>query len=409
MTIWLLALLLLASLAGLGFRQGAIRVGFSFFGIIFGALFAPPLGRLLKPLLVSVGLKNPAYSWVVGPLIVFILFSIAFKIAGLAVHQKIDVFYKYKAGDLRLALWERLNRRLGLCLGLLNGTAYLILISFLIYSFSYWTVQMASSDSDPKNADPTTLQILNRMGHDLQATGFYKVATSISKFSPSFYNAADVTGLLYQNSLMEARLARYPGLLGLAERPEFQDLATDTQFTQMRLERKPIMAIIKHPKVEGILNNPETMKTIWSTIEPDLKDLAAFLETGRSAKYDSEKILGRWNFDVNSIMAAIRQKQPNLTSSQMQKIKKPMVAAYMKTMLVAVPNRQAILKSFPRNPTAPGETQTVQGKWEGAEGKYILNFSGNLGEIPASVEGDRLTLTGGASLGGMNLAFTREN
>ena len=409
MTIWLLALLLLASLAGLGFRQGAIRVGFSFFGIVFGALFAPPLGRLLKPLLVSVGLKNPAYSWVVGPLIVFILFSIAFKIAGLAVHQKIDVFYKYKAGDLRLALWERLNRRLGLCLGLLNGTAYLILISFLIYSFSYWTVQMASSDSDPKNADPTTLQILNRMGHDLQATGFYKVATSISKFSPSFYNAADVTGLLYQNSLMEARLARYPGILGLAERPEFQDLATDTQFTQMRLERKPIMAIIKHPKVEGILNNPETMKTIWSTIEPDLKDLAAFLETGRSAKYDSEKILGRWNFDVNSIMAAIRQTKPNLTSSQMQKIKKPMVAAYMKTMLVAVPNRQAILKSFPRNPTAPGETQTVQGKWEGAEGKYILNFSGNLGEIPASVEGDRLTLTGGASLGGMNLAFTREN
>ena len=409
MTIWLLALLLLASLAGLGFRQGAIRVGFSFFGIILGALLAPPLGRLLKPLLVGVGLKNPAYSWVVGPLIVFILFSIAFKIAGLAVHQKIDVFYKYKAGDLRLALWERLNRRLGLCLGLLNGTAYLILISFLIYSFSYWTVQMASSDSDPKNSDPTTLQILNRMGRDLQATGFYKVATSISKFSPSFYNAADVTGLLYQNSLMEARLARYPGLLGLAERPEFQDLANDTQFTQMRLERKPIMAIIKHPKVEGILNNHETMKTIWSTIEPDLKDLAAFLETGRSAKYDSEKILGRWNFDVNSIMAAIRQKQPNLTSSQMQKLKKPMIAAFMKTMLVAVPNRQAILKNFPRNPTAPGEAQTVQGKWEGAEGKYILNFSGNLGEIPASVEGDRLTVTGGASLGGMNLAFTREN
>jgi len=409
MTIWLLALLLLASLAGLGFRQGAIRVGFSFFGIILGALLAPPLGRLLKPLLVGVGLKNPAYSWVVGPLIVFILFSIAFKIAGLAVHQKIDVFYKYKAGDLRLALWERLNRRLGLCLGLLNGTAYLILISFLIYSFSYWTVQMASSDSDPKNSDPTTLQILNRMGRDLQATGFYKVATSISKFSPSFYNAADVAGLLYQNSLMEARLARYPGLLGLAERPEFQDLANDTQFTQMRLERKPIMAIIKHPKVEGILNNHETVKTIWSTIEPDLKDLAAFLETGRSAKYDSEKILGRWNFDVNSIMAAIRQKQPNLTSSQMQKLKKPMVAAFMKTMLVAVPNRQAILKNFPRNPTAPGETQTVQGKWEGAEGKYILNFSGNLGEIPASVEGDRLTVTGGASLGGMNLAFTREN
>ena len=407
MTIWLLALVLLASLAGMGYRQGAIRVGFSFFGIVFGALLAPPLGRLLKPLLVGMGLKNPAYSWVVGPLIIFILFSIAFKIAGLAAHQKIDVFYKYKAGDLRLALWERLNQRLGLCLGFLNGTAYLILISFLIYSFSYWTVQMASTDSDPK-----VLQVLNRMGRDLQSTGFYKVAGSISKFSPSFYNAADVSGLLYQNSLLEARLARYPGLLGLTERPEFQDLANDSQFTQMRLERKPIMAIMKYPKIEAMLNNPDTIKTIWTTVEPDLKDLAAFLETGKSARYASEKILGRWNFDINSVMASVRQKQSNLTSAMMQKIKKSMLAGFSKTTLVAVPNHQAILKNVPRNmtPTGPAsaDVQTVQGKWEGAEGKYVLSF-GSVGELPGSVEGDRLTLTGGASFGGYTVAFTRED
>ena len=50
MMIWLLAILLLASLAGLGWRQGAIRVGISFLAILVGALLAPPLGRLLKPL-----------------------------------------------------------------------------------------------------------------------------------------------------------------------------------------------------------------------------------------------------------------------------------------------------------------------------------------------------------------------
>ena len=73
MTIWLLGLLLLASLAALGFRQGAIRVGVSFIGILLGALLAPALGRLLRPLLMATGLKNPMLVWVLGPLIVFVI------------------------------------------------------------------------------------------------------------------------------------------------------------------------------------------------------------------------------------------------------------------------------------------------------------------------------------------------
>jgi len=80
----------------------------------------------------------------------FVIISAAFKIGALAVHQKVDVHFKYNAGELRMALWERLNRRVGLCLGLLNGALYLILISWVIYAFSYWTVQMATSDTDPK-------------------------------------------------------------------------------------------------------------------------------------------------------------------------------------------------------------------------------------------------------------------
>src|SRR6185503_10845439 len=161
MTFWLLAILLLASLAGLGSRQGAIRVGFSLVGILLGALLAPPLGHLLKPLLLATGLKNPILLWLLGPLIVFIIISALFKISGLMVHQKVDDYYKYKAGDLRLALWERLNHRAGLSLGVVNGFAYLVLISFMIYAFSYWTIQMTTSDSDPK-----PVRMLNRLGED---------------------------------------------------------------------------------------------------------------------------------------------------------------------------------------------------------------------------------------------------
>jgi len=190
MMIWLLALILLASLAALGYRQGAIRVAFSLIGIILGIILAVPLGKFLKPALGAVGIKNPVLLWVLGPVIVFVIISIIFKIAALAVHQKIDVFYKYRAGDLRLALWERLNERLGLCLGLVNGAIYLILISFVIYAMSYWTVQMASGETDP-----WMLRRFNGLGQDLHSIGFAKVAGDVSSLGVEAKNVRQIGGV----------------------------------------------------------------------------------------------------------------------------------------------------------------------------------------------------------------------
>src|SRR5579872_801093 len=209
MTIWLLAIILLASLAGLGYRQGAIRVAFSFFGILVGALLAVPLGKHLGRVLGLVGVKDPPLVWALGPILVFILFSVVFKIAAAAVHHKADVYFKYHAGDLRLALWERLNRRLGLCLGLLNGAAYFVLLTFVIYVPSYLTFQLASSENDPK-----WFRLLNTMGRDLQSTGFAKVARSIDSIPKEDFQMADLGALIYRNPLLEARLGNYPGFLG---------------------------------------------------------------------------------------------------------------------------------------------------------------------------------------------------
>ncbi len=121
MTIWILTLLLLASGAGLGLRQGAIRASFSFAGIFFAFLLAALIGKFLKPLLPHVGIHNPTLVWMIAPIEAFVLVLVLFKVTGFVVHRKVSVYYKYKAGDLRLALWERLNSRLGACVGLLNG------------------------------------------------------------------------------------------------------------------------------------------------------------------------------------------------------------------------------------------------------------------------------------------------
>ena len=400
MTIWLLALVLMASLAGVGYRQGAIRVAVSSLGILMGFLVAGPLGKLVKPALLAVGVNNPTLVWVLGPPIVFVLVSIVFKVAALAVHQKVDVHYKYHAGDLRLALWERLNRRLGLCVGLLNGAAYTILIAFVVYPLSYWTVQLVAGDSDLR-----LVRIVNQMGRDLQVTGFAKVARAVDPMPQVWYDTADLVGLIYQNSLLEARLQRYPAFLGLAERPEFQDLSNDKGFIEMRQRQDPVMSVLRYPKVQVIVQNPDLLKTIWTTLVLDLSDLRVFLQTGKSPKYDPERILGHWRFSVNAAMGMMLRAKPNISSTEMKKMKQYMIAAFSKTSFLAMTDHQAVFKNAAaaRLPGVSGGQQTLQCQWKNLDGKYQLTISGS--ELPASVQGDHLTV--GAEATG--LIFDRED
>jgi len=407
MLFWLLALVLLASLAGIGYRQGVIRVAFSFVGILVGALLAGPLAKPVKPLLVAFGLKTPPLPWLLAPLVVFVLISVIFKVGGLVVHQKVDVHFKYHAGDLRLALWERLSRRVGLCLGLANGALYLILLSVVLYPLSYWTFQMARSEQDARVA-----KILNRLGQDLQSTGFAKVARALDPMPQVWYDSADLAGLIYNNPLSQARLARYPAFLGLAERPEFQDLASDTQFTELLLGRKPIMTVLNHPQAQAILRNPQLMQLIWATVVPDLNDLPIFLDTRKSPKYDPERILGRWTFNVNVALALFRKAKPNISSKEMQNWKRWMMAAFAKTTFVAMTDHQAILKNVPQlRLPAPGAAaagpQTLKGEWKNLNGKYQLSLSGGPRDerLTAAVEGERLTIAGE----GLSLVFDRED
>ena len=412
MTIWILALVIMASLAGIGLRQGAIRVAFSLCGILLGALLAQPLAHFVKPIFHVIGVKSPLWLWILPPVLVFLIILTIFKVVGFTIHRKAEVYYRHKVLDIQLALWERLNHRLGLCLGLANGTVYLVLASFAIYTPSYWTYQMVPPDST-QNV-PKVLKLFNRMGKDLEDTGMSQVAGAVDTLPQSYYNAADIVGLIYANPLLQARLTRYPDFLGLGERSELQDLAHDSQFTEMWLKRAPISEIIKYPKVQAIIQNPDLMKIIWSTLIPDLKDLQAYLETGKSEKYDQEPILGRWDFSLNATIGAFRRAKPNVISSEMQKFRQWLDATYAKAVLVAAPDKLAVLKQIPdlQATAAKGSLQleTLRGKWKKTDDKYELDFNGNgkSQTLDLTLENERLSFSEGIPGGSLTLVFTRE-
>jgi hypothetical protein len=139
-----------------------------------------------------------------------------------------------------------------------------------------------------------------------------------------------------------------------------------------------------------------------------LNDLMNYLKEGASTKY-AELILGRWYFDVNGAMAAYRQSKPNIPSSEMLKIRKAIGSMYAKTSLVAAPDHQVVIKSFPKLKQQAGqpptmELQTLKGHWKGKNGEYELSF-GSSDVRNAKVEAGRLFVTGE----GFGLVFTPED
>ena len=389
MTIWILAVVLLAASIALGHKLGAINAAFTFVGILFAALLATTVGKLFKPLLPHLGVHNETMVWAIAPIVAFVVVMFLFRAAGFFVHHKIEMYYKYKAGDLRLALWQRLNTRLGACIGTLNGTAYLVLIGFLIFNFSYWTAQVAPSDGESRST-----KLVNRMGQDLQSTGFDKAARSLVTMPENYYKMADLAGLIAQNPQLSDRLGRYPAFLSLVERDDVQQLVSNNDFTNAWNSHAAMGQLLNDPQVKTILQNNELLDVVWVTVQTNLDDLTAYLQNGKSAKYDSQTILGRWDFNVNTTIAMLRQAQPNMRASEMKAVRASWTQGFADTTFVAGADGQAFLKSMPDFKKQPPTMDTWKGSWTPNDTNYDLSLSSN-GEnksMTAQTTGGRLTL-----------------
>ena len=406
MTIWILALLLLAAGAGMGLRQGAIRVAISFVGIILSALLSWPLAGLIRPLLPHIGFSSEIVIWLLPPLLVFVISLSLFKSLGLLVHQKVSVYYKYKVDDLQRLLWERLNKRLGLGLGLLNGLAYLVLLSFVIYDFSYWTVQAATSDDEK-----LSIRILNRAGWDLQGTGIIRAAWAIDPMPEQYFTTADLAGLVYQNPQLLDRLSAYPAFLSLAERDDFKQLGQNAEFQTAWKNHFPIGQLLDNPQAAAIRQNADAAGLFESLVLTNLDDLQTYLLTARSSKFGSEQIVGRWGFNIMASLTALIQTRANVPSSEMAAMRALWLRAYAKTTFVAGADGQSFLKNLPHFKVQANQPTTFdavvwQGPWKTDGKNYTLSLSSGGGSkiAIAAIDGSQLTL----KMDGDSFIFDRE-
>lgn len=409
MTIWILAIVLMVSAALAGWRQGAIRAGISFVGILFAWLLAGLIGKLIHPVLTHLGASNPIIAWAIAPIVGFILISAAFKIAAQPIHHRIEHFYRYKAGDLRLALWQRMNTRLGICLGLLNGALYFILVSFLIFNLSYWTTQVCTGSKQS-----FLVRWTNSLGADLQSNGLDKMACGVASMPPMFYKLADLSGMLCQNPQVGKRFADYPGLISLWQREDMQPLVQDSTVTSAASSGTPIGQVLDDPNVRAFLKNKELVQLASGILKTNMSDLMEYLKTGQSKKYGDIKILGRWNFNPAVTFAWMRQEQPKMSVNEARAIRGWLFTAYKGTHVLVAGDHQVYFKHLPHpkvNPGPPPTTTAVYEDWKGdwsANGtNYDLHvkLNGKDRFMTASATDLRLTVHEGKSL----MIFDRAN
>ncbi len=310
MLIWLLVLVLVGGFAAIGFQTGSIRASVSLLGVVLGLLLAPLVGGLLTPLFASAGV---IWQQILPTVVGFVLvWAVGFGL-GFVAHKPVELHFKYREDDSTRVSFERMNKALGVFVGMLAGVLVFLAVGKSIYAKGHLTTQLAAEAGE---ASPVSH--VNQLRNDMAQSGWDKIFASLDRTPAQDYAIDDILGLIHANPLIQGRVQNYPPFLALGERSEFTDLGADADFQKLLQDRAGFTAIYTHPKSQAILGNAELRQLLLAT---DLKDLKTYLETGKSPKFDDEKLLGRWRADVGSTVTDARRKRTNLQPADLKALR----------------------------------------------------------------------------------------
>jgi hypothetical protein len=396
--VWLIAIVCLGLIGLAGYYSGPIRGGFSFVGLLFGLLLAGPLSPLARHLLPVLGLEHPLWQFFIPQALAFLMVLIIFIIAGAVVHRKVSLFFKYKADDKKLIRWQRMYSRLGFCVGVLNGAVYFLLIMIPIYIGGYFTAEAATEGNNPPAA-----QFLTRTRAELHDSKLDRVLAAYDPTPAQVYKASDIADLVIHNPLLKSRISHYPPFLTLGQRPEFQALANDGQLLEMIDRQASINEILKYPAVQAIVTNAVLTGQIYNVLGNDLNDLQEYLLTGKSPKFDDEKILGVWTINPQESFARERKRHPGMKLTQFDKLRQDMAPVIRDLSLTVTTDNQVILKK-----QGGGDVQTRMlsvGNWK-KDSAYQITLPGSKPETTeVEIDNDNTLLL---PKDGYILAFDKE-
>jgi hypothetical protein len=130
------------------------------------------------------------------------------------------------------------------------------------------------------------------------------------------------------------------------------------EFQRFWQSQRTIGDVWQNEALKPLLKEVEPYTNLLATLGGDLKDLTTYFETGKSPKYDEDKILGRWKFDYRQSYNQTKRAKPNMSLNEMTRARKFLLGLDKTTFLATVDNK-AVLKV-----ALPGTTTTVNGTWK---------------------------------------------
>lgn len=412
MIMWIAALVLMTLTVVLGYRAGAIRAGFSFIGLVAGVILAMPLAPMFNWVLPLFSFGGPLVPKFGSPIIAFFAVSWVFKALAAFVHRKVDHHYRYSRDDAHRAVWEVMHRRLGACLGALNGLIYFLVFSLVIAVFGYPTIQMGGGESNSK-----VLSFVGNAAVDLQATHMDKVVASFNPAPEKYFDTTDILGLLHHNRSLIDRLENYPVFAAMAEEPMYRSLGADKELQSMIKGTATFSEIWDNPKVQEVVTNTDLVTKV---LEIDVADLKQYLETGVSPHFEKEKLLGRWSYDGPATLRMNKGLRPDVPASTWFRVKNELLERFDDTIFTAFADSKTklqlgtnmdgkatsyILTPGPR--LANGQivtnrlarwfttnaTYSATGKWSGSAPNYLITLGNKNGTATAEGTLDKGSLT----------------
>ena len=360
MWIYLLIGLLFLILAVEGYFKGGVNGVITLLGVIIAINFSGAFGGFAYGWLADkwpIG-EFPFWHRAVPTVAGFITIALLFAIAGLVVSIIIRKRLTDRWDEFQLDSYKGMNRKFGLCTGLITAAVYSVMMLAIIYRLGNFTVPFHQPG---EGGDEGMLAMLNESRVQLDDTPFLKVAAAYDTTPELHYEVRDVLLMIWNDrgSTMKDLMKAYPGFYALRDDPnikalyesgddESSDDSSGEQFDDTYLEdgsgstydsedtlfdmwvsndSLTLDQLLSNSAVLTVVNNRyEELKSIEpgsneaKSLRALIEDLAmgdnCFLKTGKSELYGSDDIVGRWEFAKNASLRATKKNYLNVSSAE---------------------------------------------------------------------------------------------
>ena len=350
MWIYLLIGLLFLILALEGYFKGGINGAITLLGVVLAINFSDSFGGLAFSWFTDGKWPidvNPFWHRAMPTLFGFIALVLIFAIAGIVVSMIVRKRLSDRWDEFQLNNFKRMNRKLGLCTGLVTALIYSVMMLSIIYRLGNFTVPLKQD-----SGDEGLLAKLNEARVQLDDTPFLGIAAAYDKTPELHYEVRNLIMLIWDDrgKKLQDLLTAYPGFYALAEESEIKSLIgsedesdsssedsySEDSYASSDEESGSGESLYEMWKsgdsltLEQILSNSDVVAAInnryeeLKAIEPGSKeakkllkfmgDIEKFFETGQSNLYGRDRIVGRWKFAKNASLRATKENYVDVSS-----------------------------------------------------------------------------------------------